>query len=250
MRKEAIKKLLLEAEECIEVLSSIELNAVEDNTINELWNPKVKSAFEHLRTSLDYSTHDIKEVLYEYYKLNSEAIPSGHIYFPYAKNQSDFDRSLNRNLRKIDTYMPDIKALIESLQDFVSGENWLMFFLTETNKMKHFDESNQTRLDTTDVVLGGNMISLPNVTDRKITFTNTSFNGVVVNNDLEVKDGRVVKAPTNVAVKIDNKTVFKFKESNRFIIKTLKRTFSGISKFHDDLYKLIDAHRATLNMAT
>ena len=79
-RKEDIAELLKE-------VKSIEstLTLEKKNQVQKLSKIKIKSAFEHLRSALDYMALDIHE---KYYK------KKGRIYFPYADNEKLFNKHL------------------------------------------------------------------------------------------------------------------------------------------------------------
>ena len=96
MREESIRELLDEVKETFEIISSHK----------KISKPKVKSIFEHLRSSLEYAAQDINSKMP---KVKEK------LYFPYANNESEFEKSLKKNLPDLDIYRTYALLFIDSL---------------------------------------------------------------------------------------------------------------------------------------
>lgn len=118
MRKEAALDLLAEAKEVLQIIS----------TYKKISRPKVKSIFEHLRSTLEYVAQDINGKL---------STPKDRLYFPYGKTKKIFDDSVKKSFPLLINEMPEIYNEISKLQFFVSGDEWLVDLCSITNILKH-----------------------------------------------------------------------------------------------------------------
>jgi len=122
-RRQDIQELLKE----VKSIKS-ELNAVKSNQLEELPKIKIKSAFEHLRSILDYIALDIHEKYYS---------GKGRIYFPYANEEKLFKKHLKKNFKNLIGKNIRVYKLLKSVQKFNTSTSWLTTLCDITNEQKH-----------------------------------------------------------------------------------------------------------------
>jgi hypothetical protein len=175
VRKESIKELLDEVKETFEIIS----------THKKISKPKVKSIFEHLRSSLEYAAQDINS--------NMPKVKE-KIYFPYASNEIEFEKSIKRNLPELALYFPEVYLEVKSIQSFECGNDWLVVMCNLTNDTKHNNAIDIHRDDEVKAVsisadglnlafLGGNC--------SNIKFINNRINGKLMD-DFTYDQGEVI----------------------------------------------------------
>lgn len=131
-----IVELLSFVEEDISQIDVAYEVARKDESQLQVLRPKIKSCFENLRSSLEYSAQDIWASYTK--KKNS-------VYFPYGKNEQDFLVSTKKNLPALKEQRSDIFSLIERLQPHACGDDWLYELCKHTNFNKHNRLSHQVR---------------------------------------------------------------------------------------------------------
>jgi hypothetical protein len=167
-----INELLSEVEELASTLSDSYGKAKNDGTVLQISRVKVKSALEHLRSTLDYCASDI--YIHVYGK------KPGKLYFPYAKNEALFNKHLTSSFTALRQKHPKIYNLMASVQPHISSSNWLIDLCGYTNTNKHNNLTPQVR-KTKDSVTIGNLIKISG--NSNVTFTNTTVNGVQIGKD-------------------------------------------------------------------
>ena len=110
--------------------------ARQDEEIHSILRTKVGHCFEDLRRCLEYSAQDIWA---------SYSKKKNKVYFPYGKTDEIFQKSVKKNLPALREQAPNLYALIESIQPFISGSDWLLELCGHTNFNKHDRLSPQVR---------------------------------------------------------------------------------------------------------
>lgn len=210
--------------------------------INELWKSeviskvKVKNILENLRSSLEYCAQYINSNL-----LNRQT----KVYFPYGKTEGQFRKSINRNFPSLKKLIPDIYALIESLQIHQSNNNWLIIMCEATNTAKHnraLDVEkiySETRLMKEISIPGA--IHLSNV-GGTISVTNCSVNGQRVD-DFEIQEGYFTKytkhsiSPTFEFEIVENKKII-LNDYQCDLIELFEKSVTEIEKFKEKLFEI------------
>ncbi len=176
MREESIRELLDEVKETFEIISSHK----------KISKPKVKSIFEHLRSSLEYAAQDINSKMP---KVKEK------LYFPYANNESEFEKSLKKNLPDLDIYFPKVYLEVKSIQSFVCSSNWLTTMCTLTNDAKHNNAIDIHRDDeivkSVSITAGGVNLAYLGGNCSGVKFINNRVNGVLMD-DFFYDQGKVV----------------------------------------------------------
>ncbi len=91
----------------------------------------VKNFMENLRSALDYIAHDIYE------KIIGSIPPEKNVYFPYGQTENNFKSAIGSNLPNLTSLNPDIYNLIESVQPYKNGDDWIFQFCQIVNEKKH-----------------------------------------------------------------------------------------------------------------
>ncbi|WP_089371172.1 hypothetical protein [Dokdonia pacifica] len=221
MRKKSVIELLdYASEQIIELENKIKTGSV-DRVL-------IKNVLENLRSALDYVAHDISD------KLSS---PNSRVYFPYAKNLNEFERSVKRNLPNLDKEFPDIYNIIKSIQPFESSSNWLILVCGLVNAAKHHNLNEIEEKDIIHGFMGGGM-HLSNVGSFNIK--NAKLNGLNIKS-IVVKEGELEE------LILDNfselvflkKSLVTFLGEEHEICEFLKYGHSNIKKISNDIYNFI-----------
>ncbi len=116
-------------------------------------------------------------------------------YFPYASNESEFEKSIKRNLPDLELHFPKIYLEVKSIQSFVCNSNWLTTMCTLTNDAKHNNAIDIHRDDeivkAASISAGGVNLAYLGGNCSNIRFINTRVNGVLTD-DFVYDQGEVV----------------------------------------------------------
>ncbi|WP_426670298.1 hypothetical protein ACPPVU_03430 [Mucilaginibacter sp. McL0603] len=240
MRNKSIKEELEEASELIDVLKTQETDALNNEEVLKLRSPKIVSALSHCRICLDYSTHDIEDVLIS--EANKKGIvlkPKEKLYFPYVTEQKRFNKRVNEILPNLKTYLPDVYNLLESIQPYNQprNEQWLINMIDLNNSTKHFGEKEQAKQMVSSVDIGNGAIVIDN--SHNIQLNNVTVNGVTQDSTFNLGEGEILAQPSNWDIQFEPFAKFKFKESDIFITRLLDNSLAGVDKYTDELYKLL-----------
>lgn len=106
------------------------------------------------------------------------------LYFPYASNESEFEKSIKRNLPDLELHFPKIYLEVKSIQSFVCNSNWLTTMCTLTNDAKHNNAIDIHRDDeivkAASISAGGVNLAYLGGNFSNIRFINTRVNGVLI----------------------------------------------------------------------
>ncbi len=230
MRKADIALLLEDVEQNIFLIESERQKAVNDSTIQAILKPRVKSCLEHLRSCLDYCAKDV-------YTTVIDTNPKKRVYFPYGEQYEKFKSNLDKNIGNLEKTNKDIYDLIESIQPFRTGDNWLLVLCNATNENKHSQLISQNRVDRVNLEQDGyTYISFPK--GLKININNCSFGDTSIES-LEITDGKASSSINDTNLNLINWTDFMFYDFNVSVIDFLKKAHCSISKFQENLYNIL-----------
>jgi len=135
----------------------------------------IKNLCGNLRSALDYLAADIRE------KCCPTANPKKHFYFPVLPTASDFSARASDWFPGLATSQPTIWALLESIQPYQPGQEWLGQFNRLNNENKHKDLVPQTRVETPRVVVTMPALGSMSWDPRAVTLTSAvSIDGVPI----------------------------------------------------------------------
>lgn len=130
---------------------------------------KVKNLMENMRSTLDYTAHDVYDDICKHHRQKSGKSDLFNVYFPYGKNEIDFKSSIGRSLPNLEILSPPTYELIKNAQPFVSTDSWLYDLCVINNENKHDKLTPQTREETETYTIRGPhgsvsaMVNNPNV---------------------------------------------------------------------------------------
>ena len=247
MRMNDVNELLKEIAEIIELLETEKLTAYSNKEKVALSAPKIKSAHEHLRSAFEFMAHDIYELLRKIYAENNRQVKEidlDRLYFPIRKEPKDFKLAIQKDYRFIDEFCPNIFSLLESIQPYNKNDKWLLKLRVDTNNNKHNRFTEQERVETSHVIIGGEtgggirLIPRGGI-DAKVGSVNLQGKEMLTEN-LDFKNGKI----TNAKVlpkdsKVEEIVGFNFKGSISDVIHDLKYYHQKTSDFTDSFYKML-----------
>ncbi|MCX6709327.1 MAG: hypothetical protein NTW67_06825 [Candidatus Woesearchaeota archaeon] len=154
MRKEQVESLLSHAKTDLARIESEYNNALRQKNISDSLKIDIKNLLENLRSILDYVAHDIYEQKIKPDRIANSRPDIQKIYFPYGKIQKDFNSGLGSFLPNLINIDNDLFLIIESIQPFKVGDNWLCDFCDITNEKKHCSLTPQERIEMPETSLG------------------------------------------------------------------------------------------------
>lgn len=165
-----VQELLEESKSLLAGIEQAYAEAKTAEAIIVIARPKVKSCLEHLRSSLDYISHDLSET-------TDQTKRPKKVYFPYGVDSTRFLESLNRNLPGLDAkYL----FALESLQPHKCGNDWLIKLCKSTNINKHVRLQKQERVNSQESTTSiGNFIRMDG--QSSITIGKLILNGQQAN---------------------------------------------------------------------
>lgn len=237
MRAESIKKLLTETADLLERIKSEKQQASEDPKIKTLLEMQVMYCLGNLRAGLDYSAHDIFDVLTLAHKERGHVLKTKDVHFPYTDKQVKFRNRVQGNLPRLEEYRKDLFDLIESIQPFSSNDSWLVDLCERNNAYKHVNIPGQVRKDNTDVYMPGAIFKNCDT----IIASGNRFNGVLLP-EIRIENGRSVIDPESYPsyITLVSSTEFMFEGTNIEIVGLLEKCLNNVSHFTNQLYSLID----------
>lgn len=218
MRQEDINELINEARENLEKLK----------TYRNISRPTVKSTMEHLRSCLEYAAQDISTKIEK---------PNTRPYFPYADNQTDLDKNIQKRLPNLKMERPDIYVEIVNLHNFINNNKWLKNLCDLTNGVKHHKAIDVN----TDEVVNINVDGVPfmRVSNSTVRVNGAKINGkkiddfVIKNDEIHItKKGEI---PINFRITRDRKIIKGGIEVD--LIGFLEECIDKIDDFIKSLYK-------------
>ncbi|KHT39179.1 hypothetical protein [Vibrio sinaloensis] len=155
-----------------------------------------------------------------------------------------FQANVKRNLPNLKTQLPHVYQLIESIQPFKSGDDWLKQLCDQTNFNKHNRLTGQVRKNsegsTTNV---GNLVSMRG---GRVVFDNCSYNGMplgqgkpaVISSDMSVEE---IEKSIAIPVKVNREfdwVEFHFDDSAHDTLELIEISHRNISLYIEELRKL------------
>jgi hypothetical protein len=173
-RQEDINELFDEVREILSFLYRSYEEAKKDRSIKKIDRVKVKSALEHLRSILDYSSMDVYFFVYKQQ-------PPKQVCFPYGKDEPDFRNSLiSKKFALLEQKNPEIYNIFSSIQPHSCASEWLIYLCNYNNENKHKKLSSQVK-KAKDRVTVGNVAQVSG--NGKIIFQNCIVNGLQIGKD-------------------------------------------------------------------
>jgi hypothetical protein len=142
MRKSNIDALLSKAQDQLKAIRAEYDRSLHAQQIEPALKIDIKNLCENLRSALDYIAHDIRE------KHCSAANPKDRFYFPILPDAQTFAKQATQWFPGLTGTCPALLTLLESIQPYQPGYEWLGRFNRLNNENKHGNLVEQTRKET------------------------------------------------------------------------------------------------------
>ncbi len=220
-------KALLEHE--VASISTLEHQA----RIGQVDKVLLKNSLENLRSILDYAAKDVREKLSQF--SGNASLANDKVYFPYGLKKLDFTSSINKNLPNLNSFLPEVYLLIEGIQPFQSGENWLYDLCKLTNEAKH-NSLSKTKNEKTVTILQPGAI---HISGTDIEMFGNYFNGQRLDDVYvdEKGDFDIDKYSGSTEITINNKIKFDGKELE--IVPFIYKCINNLKNFTTNLYSIL-----------
>lgn len=139
MRKSNIDALLSKAQDQLKAIRTEYDQSLNAQQIAPALKIDIKNLCENLRSALDYIAHDIRE------KHCPAANPRDRFYFPILPDAQAFARQANQWFPGLAAACPAVWTLLENIQPYQPGYQWLGRFNRLNNENKHGNLVEQTR---------------------------------------------------------------------------------------------------------
>lgn len=139
MRKNNIDALLKKANDQMKAIRAEYDRSLQAKEIEPALKIDIKNLCENLRSALDYIAHDIRE------KHCPVANPKDRFYFPILPDAQAFAKQTSQWFPGLASASPALWALLESIQPYEPGHEWLGRFNRLNNENKHGNLVEQTR---------------------------------------------------------------------------------------------------------
>ena len=200
----------------------------------------VKNLMENLRSSLDYTAHDIYEVCCKPRRSASGQPDPKIIYFPYAKTDQDFRSRVGAVMPGLQSQSVAVYDLLLSIQPFKCNDTWLYDLCSVLNENKHKRLVPQERKVTETYSVKGPNVSVTirrepgsSVTSKpgavKIIGVPAQFTGDAIETDPRGGLDHVITRWVS----------FIFEGTNINVLGLLNKSVTAIQTFVDELYKNI-----------
>jgi hypothetical protein len=171
-RPRDIDALLSRARKDLEVVERDYRDSLHRKVVSADLRIDIKNLCENLRSALDYLAQDIRE-------RHCSAAKKARFYFPILPDRKQFEARMEEWFPGLGKVAPALWTLLESLQPYQQGYEWLNHFNRVNTENKHGQLVEQTRVETPRVTVttpGGGQVSWD---PRAVRFGNGVFVGGV-----------------------------------------------------------------------
>ncbi|WP_250502856.1 hypothetical protein [Caballeronia sp. AZ7_KS35] len=212
--------------------------ARKDENIKSVLGPTVKSALEHLRSVLDYCAMDIFVAVH-----GRDPSDSDRIYFPFGHSDAVFAKAIASNkLGKLSAINPDLYGLVQQIQPFICGSQWLPSLASRTKKMKHRSLGRQVRNQSPSSTLKiGNFMhfkDVANVTIEHSQLGDTSIRHLEISDTVNVNELQS-KVPTIPISREWEWVEFRFDDSPEDILELIGESHDRLCEIMPRLYEVL-----------
>lgn len=236
-RYEDIIELLDVVKSDITLISAEYERAKSDEDVAMILRPKIKTCIESLRSVLDYAAIDIR---LSYTKKKNK------VYFPYGATEEEFIKNVSVGMHGFKEHSPAAYSLVESLQPYRYGSDWLVVLCKRANFNKHNRLSSQKRVNSpaATTTLGG---LVKNHGSSTATFLNCYVDGLPL-----AKNGTLIMSPRHRVAEIEKQLFvplavsreyewveFEIDGSSHDALKLITVSHTEISNFISELKKIL-----------
>jgi hypothetical protein len=141
-RQASIRALLDKASGQVGTIEAEYKKSLHAQAIDPALKIDIKNACENLRSVLDYLAADIRE------RHCPAASVADRFYFPVLPDKKTFDQRLDQWFPGLRLASPAVVSVLEAVQPFQAGHEWLRLFNRVNNENKHGDLVEQTRVES------------------------------------------------------------------------------------------------------
>ena len=140
-RSKSIQSLLTKAESQLQIIEEKYNRSLQTKVVDDMLRIEIKNACENMRSALDYLAQDISE------RFCPGRSPKDRFYFPILPNKKEFDSKIELCFPGLRQTSPEMSAILERIQPFQAGYEWLGQFNRINNENKHGNLVQQTRTE-------------------------------------------------------------------------------------------------------
>ena len=200
--------------------------------------PVIKTILGDLRSVLDYAAMSI---------FQSYSKKSGSPCFPYGEDEKAFVKAVNKNLNGLEQQLPEVYALVESIQPYACGDAWLMDLCSITNVTKHRHLGIQRRINSPyGSVSVGNIFRVSG--NSKISFRDLVVDGIdvtqgktlVVSDSMSKREVSEMFGGIASVSKSHDWVRFELEDFSGDVLPSLRKAKEKIEGFLDKLGQLVE----------
>ncbi|MEM9994364.1 MAG: hypothetical protein AAGE79_09540 [Acinetobacter pittii] len=231
MRREDINDLLEESNEILKLIISY----------HKVPKAKVKSIFEHLRSTLEYLANDINDQISKPTK--------GNLYFPYGKNEGIFNNRIKQHFPLLKNEFPDIYDELLNFQDFKTNDDWLCKLCDLVNNVKHNNAINvkHEQGQLINFFAGDyNIVEMVNSNVADVRIEGLTVNGKKVDDFTFNKNGEMLitkKGELTVDFKVTRDKKILIGDELLDLIPFFNKCIKKITAFVDKIYFLLENYK-------
>ena len=241
MRKNDVFELLAHAKSDIKEIAKEYHSSLKAKNIQPKLQIDIKNLMENLRSTLDYTAHDIYDLLIMSHRSSLGKKQIDKIYFPYGKDITDFKSMLGNYLPELDVINPDVYSLVESLQPHKSDSPWLFNLCNLVNQNKHDSITPQTRVETKRFEVGLRGLNKSPVISAPAGSIKAPPGSIRIGNvPVNIDPNTGIPIPTrDLDVKVTTWISFKFSGTQISVLPFLNKSVSEIEKYVTELYRIL-----------
>jgi len=242
MRKEQVNALIEHAKSGLKSIEIQYKDALENTTIPHPLQIDIKNCMENLRSALDYIAHDIYEKVIAPQRTAARIPEIINIYFPYGKTENDFKSGVGSSLPELKTISQNLYNIIEAIQPYKAGDNFLYDFCNILNEKKHNVLTPQIKEIKQGLAMdfGGARIQMgPGSSISGTGFIGTGTGGVFLRGDKISGDSPATRISGNVKQTIIKWVSFKFSDTGVEVLPLLKKVIEQVDWLCKNIYQTI-----------
>lgn len=243
MRKEQVSDLIEHAENDLNSISADYNKGLKERAIPPALQIDIKNYMENLRSALDYMAHDIYEQQIASHRATTGQHEIKNIYFPYGQTENDFKSGVGSSLPDLYAVSQDLYDIIEEIQPYKTGDNWLYEFCSTLNENKHDNLTPQTKEVKRGLNIdfgGGGRIKMPPGASISGTgFIGSRTGGIHLQGDTISGDSPAERTTGDVNQTVIKWISFHFKDTNIEVLSLLNKALAGIKQLNEKVYKII-----------
>ena len=243
MRKDQVSALINHAKNGLKIIEQQYSTSLESQIIPVSLQIDIKNFMENLRSALDYIAHDIYDQKISAHRVSTGKPEITKVYFPYGQVENDFRSGIGSNLPELKTLSQDVYDLLESIQPYKIGDNWLYDFCNILNEKKHNSLTPQTRQEKRGLTInfgGGASIQMgPGASISGGGFIGTGLGGIHLQGDKISGDSPAHNIRGQVQQTVTIWVSFLFSNSNVEVLPLLQKGLHGIENLSKKVYTKI-----------